>query len=108
MDEYFKRKSFDFTSIAVTILNDAVILKKRILFIGGKNDESIDFVFNIKSLYPNLDFLHIDGYRENEYYISKLKSVRPDIVIIGQGSPIQEKNLYIWNCNYIRREKKSC
>ena len=101
------RCSFDMTSLAPHVFKNSINHNKNIYFIGAKEIEISNFVLNIKSKYPNLNIL---GYR-NGYFESReefnetakyISDLNPDIVIVGMGTPQQEKFLlklrhFAWN-----------
>lgn len=92
------RLSFDMTAMAADLfqyLNDKNI-GKTIYFIGSKHDEIKKSVANIQAAYP---YLKISGYRhgyftdeeEREGCIKHIVSLNPDFVVVGMGSPLQER-----------------
>lgn len=92
-----KRESFDMTSLAPLIFNDAIRENKSIYFIGTKPkviDLAID---NIKSQFPELNICgYRDGYlndEQRELVLRDISKKNPDYVICGMGTPLQEQFL---------------
>lgn len=91
------RKSFDMTSLAPIVFNDAVQASKFIYFIGTKPGVIDQAIENIKLLYPELIITgYRDGYikaNEREKVLEDIKSQNPNIVVCGMGTPLQEQFL---------------
>lgn len=90
------RVSFDFSSIASDVLQYANDNEIKIAFVGAKEDELRNALKNLIKLYPNLSIVYSrNGYfnDEGEYRkcIADLKNIKIDILLIGMGSPYQEK-----------------
>jgi exopolysaccharide biosynthesis WecB/TagA/CpsF family protein len=92
-----KRESFDMTSLAPIVFEDAIKENQSIYFIGTKPkviDKAID---NIKASYPKLNIVGFrDGYIKNEErnnVFENIKNLSPDIVVCGMGTPLQEQFL---------------
>lgn len=93
-----KRKSFDMTSLAPIVFNDAIQSKRSVYFIGTKPkviDLAID---NIKGQFPKLDICgYRDGYftsdKDREVVFSEINTLKADFVICGMGTPLQEQFL---------------
>jgi N-acetylglucosaminyldiphosphoundecaprenol N-acetyl-beta-D-mannosaminyltransferase len=91
------RHSFDMTSLAPLVFNDASKKNKKLYFVGSKQEEIVEFVEKIKEEYPKLNII---GFR-NGYFdeltkkesIQKIILLQPDIVISGMGTPFQEEFL---------------
>lgn len=92
-----KRKSFDMTSMAADVFNDAVLNRKTVCLIGSKKDEIEKAKENIKKHFKGISIVCFrDGYfldHEREIYIDELLKIRPSIVVVGMGTPLQEKFL---------------
>ena len=93
----YKRKSFDMTSLAPVIFNDAIKNNKSIYFIGSK-PKVIDLAIqNIKDQFPKLNICgYRDGYiNDNEMVVvlDIINSLKADYVICGMGTPLQEQFL---------------
>ncbi|HLV31544.1 MAG TPA: WecB/TagA/CpsF family glycosyltransferase [Chitinispirillaceae bacterium] len=92
------RFSFDMTSIAPTIFNYATVNNKSICFVGSTEENLNKATENIKKIFPKLNICSThNGYFLNDLkmkeYICKLSNINPDIVIVGMGTPKQEKFL---------------
>jgi exopolysaccharide biosynthesis WecB/TagA/CpsF family protein len=90
------RVSFDFSSIAKDVLEYANNNKLNIALIGAKQKELDGALVNLKNIYPSINFIYTrNGYFNNEYeYVECFKNLKEydiDILIIGMGSPYQEK-----------------
>ncbi|WFE72459.1 WecB/TagA/CpsF family glycosyltransferase [Halomonas sp. M1] len=93
------RISFDMTSLAPVVFHDACENKKSIFFIGSEPGVAHEAIEKIKVEFPTLlvsGFRH--GFFENsddrDLFIKQLAEENPDIVIVGMGSPLQEKFLF--------------
>lgn len=92
-----KRESFDMTSLAPLVFNEAIKENKSIYFIGTK-PKIIDLAINnIKEKFPELDICGFrNGYissKERNKVFQEINSLSPDYVICGMGTPVQEKFL---------------
>ena len=93
----YKRKSFDMTSLAPVVFNDAIKNNKSLYFIGSK-PKVIDLAIkNIKDRFPKLNICgYRDGYiNDNEMVVvlDIINSLKADYVICGMGTPLQEQFL---------------
>ena len=93
----YKRKSFDMTSLAPVVFNDAIKNNKSLYFIGSK-PKVIDLAIkNIKDQFPKLNICgYRDGYiNDNEIVVvlDIINSLKADYVICGMGTPLQEQFL---------------
>ena len=93
----YKRKSFDMTSLAPVVFNDAIKNNKSLYFIGSK-PKVIDLAIkNIKDRFPKLNICgYRDGYiNDNEIVVvlDIINSLKADYVICGMGTPLQEQFL---------------
>ncbi|SIR42461.1 WecB/TagA/CpsF family glycosyltransferase [Pontibacter lucknowensis] len=93
-----KRFSFDMTSMAFSVFNDAISNNKSIYFIGAKQAEIERFIKMIQQHFPKLNILgYRDGYfsdnAERDETLECIKILAPDIVVAGLGVPLQEKFL---------------
>lgn len=101
-----KRRSFDMTSIATYLFQYCMSEKKTIYMIGATHEQIERSVEILQKQFPELQ---IAGYRngffssENEIretcaYVVRLN---PDYVIVGMGTPLQEKFLLrLKDCGY--------
>ena len=96
---YFRiiRKSFDMTSLAPIVFEEAIRNNNRIYFIGSKPNIIDKAIENIKFEFDELD---ICGYRhgylsisERETVFKEIVDLKADIVICGMGTPLQEQFL---------------
>lgn len=91
------RKSFDMTSMANTVFQEAVEHRKKIYFIGSSPAQISQAVANIKQNYPRLIICgYRDGYIEEKdktEVIQGILNINPDIVVCGMGTLLQEKFL---------------
>jgi exopolysaccharide biosynthesis WecB/TagA/CpsF family protein len=90
------RVSFDFSSIASNVLEYTQENKLAISFIGAKEEELNSALFNLRLLYPGMNIVYSrNGYFQNEIdyknCFESMKKIKIDILIIGMGSPYQEK-----------------
>ena len=93
----YKRKSFDMTSLAPVVFNDAIKNNKSLYFIGSK-PKVIDLAIkNIQDQFPKLNICgYRDGYIiDNEIVVvlDTINSLQADYVICGMGTPLQEQFL---------------
>ena len=93
----YKRKSFDMTSLAPVVFNDAIKNNKSLYFIGSK-PKVIDLAIkNIQDQFPKLNICgYRDGYiNDNEMVVvlDIINSLKADYVICGMGTPLQEQFL---------------
>ena len=89
-----KRESFDMTSLAPVIFNKAIGDKKSIYFVGTKPKVIDIAVKNIKEKFPELNICGYNhGYikkEDRENIFNTIIRIRPDYVICGMGTPLQE------------------
>lgn len=99
-----RRLSFDMTSMAKDLFQHALTNGKTIYFIGSSQEKLEKTINIISESYPSLTIV---GYR-NGYFksvdersraIENIKSINPDYVIIGMGSPLQEEFAYSLKTN---------
>jgi exopolysaccharide biosynthesis WecB/TagA/CpsF family protein len=93
-----KRKSFDMTSLAPLVFNDAIEKNRSVYFIGTK-PKIIDLAINnIQQQFPELNICgYRDGYlasnKDREFVFSEINTLKADCVICGMGTPLQEQFL---------------
>lgn len=93
------RLSFDMTGMAPDLFKTLEQDGRTIYFIGAKQDEIEKSIENISKSYPKMK---IAGYRDGYFkgpedrtqFIEEIKQLNPDFLIVGMGSPIQEKFVY--------------
>lgn len=90
------RLSFDMSGMAVDLFNRLNSNSETIYFLGSRQESLEKSIQQIKLAYPNIN---IAGFR-NGYFssedertnaIDKIININPDFVIVGMGSPLQEK-----------------
>jgi len=88
------RLSFDMTSVAKSLFDFCIDKKLSMFFLGSKQNEVENFFKIITREYPQLI---VKGYH-NGYLGDKEDSIlkniiksKPDVIIIGMGSPLQDK-----------------
>jgi len=90
------RVSFDMTSLAKKVFINEMKKGQSFYFIGSKPEEITKAVKNIKDIYPNLKIIGFrDGYISGQEtkVMLEIKSLNPNIVVVGLGTPLQEKFL---------------
>ena len=101
-----KRRSFDMTSVALSLFHHAQSEYKSIYLIGAKQGQIEQSVRILQKKYPQI---RITGYRNG--YLSSMDEMKrtceevihmnPDYVIAGMGTPLQEMFLLqLKNCGY--------
>jgi N-acetylglucosaminyldiphosphoundecaprenol N-acetyl-beta-D-mannosaminyltransferase len=108
-----KRTSFDMTTMAPKVFNEAITNDESIYFIGAKSDEIENAINNIKFLYPKLNIVgYRNGYFNNEneqnVTINHIIKKSPDIVVVGMGTILQEKFLLKLKNNEFRFNGFTC
>lgn len=101
-----KRRSFDMTSVAASLFQNALSENKTVYLIGAKQEQMERSVDILKGQYPQI---RIAGYR-NGYFSSmdeikktckEIIRLKPDYVIAGMGTPLQEMFLLqLKGCGY--------
>lgn len=92
------RNSFDMTSLAPKVFSDSTKNSKNIYFIGSTENAIARFAKVIGSGFPEMLIAgNRNGYfineGEREEVIQNIVSLNPDVVIVGMGTPFQEKFL---------------
>ena len=92
-----KRQSFDMTSLAPVVFNDAINNNQSIYFIGTK-PKVIDLAIkNIQVQFPKLKICgYSDGYIDQDQRLvvfDAINFLKADYVICGMGTPLQEQFL---------------
>lgn len=92
-----KRKSFDMTSMAPIVFNNAIKNNKSVYFVGTRTDLIDLAIKNIQKEFPKLNILgYHDGYISERKKVKILKDINNlniDYVICGMGTPLQEQFL---------------
>ncbi len=94
--KHIPRLSFDMSGMAVDLFNRLNGNNETIYFVGAKQESLEATISQIKKAYP---LMNIAGYRngyfllpeDREKEIQKIVTLNPDFVIVGMGSPIQER-----------------
>jgi len=90
------RYSFDFTSIAGEVFRNAEMNREEIAVIATTEDNLNKFIQFLQNEYKELNITFSrNGYfqsdNETANVINTLKELNPDRIIVGMGSPYQEK-----------------
>lgn len=91
------RRSFDMTSLAPIVFNEAISSNSTLYFIGTSSSLINQSIRNIKKEFPDLKIIgYRDGYiDENDMkeVLNSIYDLKPDIVVCGMGTPLQERFL---------------
>ncbi len=70
--------------------------KKSIYLLGASEEVKEKMITKIRTDYPNLRLLGaVNGYGKNkDKDFAKIKQVKPDIILVALGIPVQEKLIY--------------
>ncbi|MBP0640133.1 WecB/TagA/CpsF family glycosyltransferase [Cupriavidus sp. AcVe19-6a] len=95
-----ERISFDMTSLAAAVLEQAVANEQRVFFIGSTVDSVTAASKILTDRYSGLRVCGIrDGYfssrSERDETLKSIVFTSPDIVICGMGAPLQER--FLWD-----------
>lgn len=88
-----ERASFDYSSIADFFFKILIEQHKSIAIIGAKDDEVFGAATRIQNRFPTLDINYVrNGYVKGseDKILSELNAIKPDVVLLGMGSPYQE------------------
>lgn len=87
-----ERASFDYSSIADSFFLKAIENKLSVALVGSTSNEISIATNKISKKYSSLNICYSrDGYIEDsQEFIEKLQAAKPDIVILGMGTPHQE------------------
>lgn len=92
-----KRTSFDATSLVPNVFMNAMENSRSLYFIGTKPEIIDETIKNIGNEYQGLNIVgYRDGYIKDNERTKLLKDIeylKPDIVVCGMGTPLQEKFL---------------
>jgi len=86
------------TSIATEVFAAASCNGDSIFFVGAKQEEVEAAASRIKEAFPSLRVLgarsgYFESAAEKEDFVSGLRTLSPDIVVAGMGTPMQEEFL---------------
>ena len=92
------RKSFDMTSLAPEVFDHCQETRKSIYFIGSDSESIRVFGEVLSSAYPNLSIAGLrNGFftsgKERKDAMEKILDLNPDYLVVGMGTPLQEKFL---------------
>lgn len=92
------RKSFDMTSIAPKVFDECISKGKTVYIIGSKEVAINKFVKILSNSFPRLNIIgHRNGYfnseSEREKTLMNIIKINPNVVVVGMGTPYQEKFL---------------
>lgn len=91
-----KRASFDMTSDARLLFEHANRKEAKIISIGGTRLENQLFVEKMSVAYPKAVWDGIDGFLETDEIVAEIKrNSDADFLIIGTGTPFQERLQYL-------------
>lgn len=91
-----RRLSFDMTSIANDLFKYASNKHKSIYFIGSSQDKIKKSINVIADSFPDLNIIgfrngYFNSLEERDDIIGEIIRIKPDFLIIGMGSPLQEQ-----------------
>lgn len=85
------RVSFDMTSVAGTFFATLASQRKTVMLIGGAEGIAKHMSEKLQKEYPGLKITEcLSGFNEPESIVSRVMSIKPDIVIVAMGVPRQE------------------
>lgn len=92
------RASFDMTSLAPQVFEQAAAGGRGVFLIGGPAGTIERAVANIRGEYPRLNIVgyrngFFDEGRDREETLDKILRLAPDITVVGMGAPLQEQFL---------------
>lgn len=92
------RQSFDMTSVAPIIFNHVKKNEKKLLVVGSEEKNVQIFVEKIKSAYCIERMEYRNGYfkndKERDFFLQKILKINPDFIIVGMGTPAQDRFLF--------------
>ena len=94
--KHIPRLSFDMAGMAVDLFKRLNENDETIYFVGAKQEPLKKSILQIKTAYPKIN---IAGYRNGYFFklddrkeeIQNIVKLNPDFVLVGMGSPLQEK-----------------
>ncbi|EYS86050.1 glycosyl transferase [Cupriavidus sp. SK-4] len=107
------RTSFDMTSLAPKLMESAENNGKSVYLIGAKSKQIDVAAQHIKEKYPKLKISglrhgYFNSVNERSEVIRSIVQLAPDYVIVGMGTPIQEKFLLELVANGWRGQAFTC
>lgn len=100
------RQSFDMSSLAPRVFSDAEQKGLSCYLVGSTPENISGAVDKIKQRFPALNILgfrhgYFESDAEKKCVIDDILSFAPDIVVVGMGTPLQEKFLVdLWDNNW--------
>ena len=90
-----ERLSFDFTSIAHTVFENAALEDQSGFVLGSDENSNIKFSKKIAEMFPGIDINGRSGYFDNQKelatYVEYLANSDYDFIVIGMGAVKQEE-----------------
>jgi len=67
--------------------------KKSVYFLGGKDEDLSKMIFNLKEKFPKLKIAGFNNgyFLDDKSVIRLINKAKPDMLLVGMGSPKQEK-----------------
>lgn len=100
------RVSFDMTSLAPLVLADAEKKMKRVALVGTTEDSLKCAIDKIMKSYPEINIVSArNGYfssaEERNEHLDFLQKLDPQVLIVGMGTPLQERFISdLWSCGW--------
>lgn len=90
-----RRASFDMTSLAPVVIKDCIERNKTIYFIGSHEESITQFIDVIQSEFTQLSISgfrkgYFDNFEDRVNVIKSIIKLKPDVVVVGMGTPHQE------------------
>lgn len=94
----FSRISFDMTSAAPVLFEAWQRDQKTVYFIGAQDHEMSVFIDRVSAAFPTLSIAgwqggHFKDKEDRDAAISRICHLRPEVLIVGMGAPLQERFL---------------
>jgi N-acetylglucosaminyldiphosphoundecaprenol N-acetyl-beta-D-mannosaminyltransferase len=91
LKEKCHRLSFDMSSLADSFFKTAQAEKSSLMLVGGEPGVSDNASAKLRAYYPFLDVAEtMHGYGSIQDKIDRIMEKKPDVVIVGMGTPRQE------------------
>ena len=89
------RRSFDYSSIADPVFRSIEASGRSIFIAGAQANQGTAFVQALRGRYPELvisgfESGHFDGPDHRRRCIDGIVNLRPDVLLVGMGAPLQE------------------
>ncbi|MCR4336917.1 MAG: WecB/TagA/CpsF family glycosyltransferase, partial [Candidatus Omnitrophica bacterium] len=81
------------TDLSPQLLEEAAQRNLRIFFLGGKEGVASKAAENIQRKFPGIKVVGAESgyFRDDQKMVEKINQVRPDILFVAMGVPLQEK-----------------